>query len=70
MTLSQQDKKTLKENWEQAKTQIKATFPDLDESSLGSEPDVTTLTQEAGLPQEQVEAQLHQIAQQYSQQNK
>ena len=66
MTLSQQDKKALKDNWQEAKVRIAQHFPGMQSTQLGSEPDVEKIAQTTGQSQDQVAATLHEVAQEYS----
>jgi uncharacterized protein YjbJ (UPF0337 family) len=71
MTMNQQEKDALSQNWEQAKSQIQSQFPDLSEQDLQSgqsSPDqlASKIAQKTGQDQSQVEQQLRQVAQQFS----
>ena len=71
MTMNQQERDALSQNWDQAKTQIQSQFPDLSEQDLQSgqsSPDqlASKIAQKTGQDQSQVEQQLRQVAQQFS----
>jgi hypothetical protein len=66
MTLSQQDRKSLKDNWDEAKSQIAQRFPGMTPDSLGSEPDADKIAQTTGQDRTEVEATLRDVARQYN----
>jgi len=71
MTMTQQERDALNQNWDQAKGQIQAQFPGLSEQDLQagqSSPDqlASRIAQQTGQDQNQVEQQLRQVAQQFS----
>ena len=75
MTMNQQERDALSQNWDQAKAQIQGQFPDLTEQDLQqaqSAPDqlATTIANRTGQDQNQVEQQLRQVAQQFQGQGK
>jgi len=70
MTMNQQEKDALSQNWQQAKSQIQAQFPDLTEDDLSqgeSSPDqlASTVANKTGQDRNSVEQSLRQIAQQF-----
>lgn len=74
MTMTQQERDALTQNWDQAKQQIQAQFPGLDENTLSSgqsSPDQlpSMIAQSTGQDMNQVEQQLRQMAQQFQQQS-
>jgi hypothetical protein len=72
MTMTQQERDALTQNWDQAKAQIQSQFPNLSEQDLQagqSSPDqlASRIAQQSGQDQNQVEQQLRQVAQQFTQ---
>lgn len=72
MTMTQQERDALSQNWDQAKTQIQSQFPGMSEQDLASgqsSPDqlASRIAQSTGQDQNQVEQKLRQVAQQFSQ---
>jgi uncharacterized protein YjbJ (UPF0337 family) len=72
MTMTQQERDALSQNWDQVKTQIQGQFPDLTEQDLSqaqAAPDqlANTIANRTGQDASQVEQQLRQVAQQFSQ---
>ena len=70
MTMTQQERDALTQNWDQAKTQIQSQFPGLSDQDLQagqSSPDqlASRIAQSTGQDQNQVEQQLRQVAQQF-----
>jgi hypothetical protein len=67
MTMTQQEKDALRNNWEAAKSQIAQKFPNVNADDLGNDPDraSSTLASKTGQDASQVEATLKQVAQQY-----
>jgi uncharacterized protein YjbJ (UPF0337 family) len=71
MTMTQQEKDALQQNWSEAKEQIKSQFPDVTDDDLNqaqSSPDqfASTVAQRTGQDQSSVESSLKSIAQQYT----
>ena len=69
MTMSQQDRQALQQNWDQAKSQIKSQFPDLSDDDLDeSNPDqlISRVASVTGKDRSEVERQLSQVAQGFS----
>jgi hypothetical protein len=71
MTMTQQERQALQDNWDQAKTQLQGQFPDLSEDDLQqgrSSPDqlADMISQRTGQDVTQVEQSLKSIAQQYT----
>jgi len=72
MTMNQQDRDALTQNWDQAKEQIRSQFPgvtDADLDAARSNPDqaVSTLANKTGQTEDQVRQALSNVAQQFSQ---
>lgn len=72
MTMTQQERDALTQNWDQARGQIQGQFPGLNEDDLNqgkSSPDqfASVIAQKTGQDQKAVEQQLRQVAQQYTQ---
>ena len=70
MTMKQTERDALTQNWDQAKSQVQAQFPDLNEDDLNqgrSNPDglVQRITEKTGQDQSSVERSLGEIAGQY-----
>jgi len=66
MTLSQKDRKTLSEHWDEAKAQLAQRFPGVQPDQLGDEPDASAIADATGQPRTQVESALSEVAQQYT----
>jgi uncharacterized protein YjbJ (UPF0337 family) len=68
MTMTQQDKDVLSQNWDQAKAQVQSQFPVVTEDELNSTPDQISdiIVGKTGQDRSQVEKALKQIAQQYT----
>ena len=71
MTMNQQEKDALSQNWDQAKTQIQSQFPGVTEDDLNSgksDPSklAQTIADRTGEAKTQVESALKQVAQQYA----
>ena len=71
MTMTQQEKDALSQNWDQAKSQVQSQFPGVTDSDLSagqSDPDqlAETIASKTGQDKEQVAKSLKQIAKQYS----
>ena len=65
--MNQQDRDSLSQNWEQAKTQIKAQFPDVTDDELASgqnDPDalVSAIASRTGQDETQVRSQVEALA--------
>lgn len=72
MTMNQQHKTALTQNWDQAKTQLQAQYPQCTEEELNqgrSNPDqlIQAIAQKTGQDPSQVEQAFSQVAQQFSQ---
>jgi uncharacterized protein YjbJ (UPF0337 family) len=72
MTMTQQEKDALSQNWDQAKSQIQSQFPGVNEDDLNSarqNPDqlASTIANRTGQDQNQVEQTLRQVVQQFTQ---
>jgi uncharacterized protein YjbJ (UPF0337 family) len=70
MTMNQQERDALSQNWDQVKSQIQSQFPDVSEQDLQSgqsNPDqlASKIASATGQDQNQVEQQLRQFAQQF-----
>lgn len=71
MTMTQQERDALSQNWDQARSQIQSQFPGLSDDDLNQgqqSPDqfASRVAQKTGQDQSQVEQSLRQIAQQFS----
>lgn len=71
MTMNQQDKEALTQNWDQARQQLQAQFPGISEQDLDdarSNPDqaVSKLAQASGQTEDQVRQSLTNVAKQFS----
>lgn len=70
MTMKQEDRQALTDNWDQAKEQIRSQFPGVTDEDLNaakSNPDsaVSKFAQASGQTEDQVRQQLTNVAQQY-----
>jgi len=71
MTMTQQERDALTQNWDQAKSQMQGQFPgltdqDFEQGRQAPDQFASTVAQKTGQDQNQVEQQLRQIAQGFS----